>query len=43
MCFYTTETINSLEGDEKATLKEIQENEEEYVIKELKTPNLKLP
>lgn len=43
MCFYTNETINSLEGDEKATLKEILENEEEYKIKEVEASKLKTP
>lgn len=43
MCFYDTETINSLEGDEKATLKEILENDEEYKIKEVDNEKLKTP
>ena len=41
MCFFTAETINSLEGDEKATLKEIIDNEEEYKIKEIYGAKLK--
>lgn len=35
MCFYTPKTINSLEGDEKATFKEILDDEEEYKMKEI--------
>jgi len=43
MCFYDAETINSLDGDEKTTLKEILENEEEYKIKEVESAKLKTP
>jgi len=43
MCFYTTDTIDSLEGVEKATLKDILENEEEYKIKEVDGAKLKSP
>jgi len=43
MCFYTQETINSLEGDEKAVFKEILDNEEEYKIKEIDSAKLKAP
>lgn len=43
MCFYAPETINSLDGDEKATLKEILDNEEEYKIKEIDSAKLKTP
>jgi len=43
MCFYDTETIKSLEGDEKFILKEIFENEEEYKIKEVESEKLKTP
>jgi len=41
MCFYDSETIDSLEGDEKAALKEILEDEEEYEIKEVESAKLK--
>jgi len=43
MCFYTDETINSLEGDEKTTFNEILEDEEEYKIKEINGSKLKSP
>ena len=43
MCFYTPETITSLEGDEKATLKEILDNEEEYKVKEIDSAKLNTP
>ena len=43
MCFYTNETINSLDGDEKATFKEIFENEEEYKVKDVEASILKTP
>ena len=43
MCFYDSETIKSLEGDEKATLNEILENEEEYKVKEVESTKLKTP
>ena len=43
MCFYTNETINSLDGDEKSTFRDILENEEEYKIKEINEAKLKTP
>jgi type III restriction enzyme len=43
MCFYSTDTINSLDGDEKATFREILDNEEEYKIKEKDLTELKTP
>lgn len=43
MCFYTSETINSLEGDEKSTFRIIMDNEEDYKIKEISDNKLKTP
>ncbi|MBN1168403.1 hypothetical protein JXA63_00780, partial [Candidatus Woesebacteria bacterium] len=43
MCFYTENTVNSLEDDERSTFKDILENEEEYKVKEIDSEKFKSP
>lgn len=44
MCFYTEDAIDSLDGDEKSTFKDVLENEDDgYKIKEIEDEKFKTP